>query len=449
MALFGKIMGKKKKSRKVVIGIDGVPHSLLTRLFEEGVMPNFARMAEAGYFGRMEVTVPEISSISWTSFATGTNSGTHGIYGFMDLKPSSYDLYFPNSTSVVSDTLWDAMAARGERSVVMNLPGTYPARDIEGILIAGFVAIKMEKAITPEPWIEKLKGLGYKIDIDTNQARTDADFLFGNLDMTLEARERAADILWEEDCGLFVAVVTGTDRLQHFAWPAVEDADHPDHGRAMDYYRKLDGFIGRMYERYQKECDPAESGFFVLSDHGFCRIRTEVYLNNWLAEKGYLKFAADKPKGYADLDPSTRAFAIDPSRIYIHRVGRYPSGCVKEEEVEGLRAELSEKLMALTYDPNRASDDVKGDKPPEAGSPVFRKAFTREELYSGPLLDRGPDLVLLSHHGFDLKGALKRPHLFGRSPGLKGMHTQDDAVFFSDKGKEVGKIFDVRRAVLG
>jgi len=204
-----------------------------------------------------------------------------------------------------------------------------------------------------------------------------------------------------------------------------------------------------MYERYEKECDLDGSGFFILSDHGFCRIQTEVYLNHWLAQNGYLAFTTDKPKGYVDLDPSTRAFAVDPSRIYIHRAGRYPNGCVKEEDVEGLRAELSEKLLALTYNPDWATDEVKTGKPPEAGAPVFRKVFTREELYSGPLLDRGPDLVLLSNHGFDLKGALKKPHLFGLSPGLRGMHTQDDAFFFSDKGKEVGKIFDVRQAILG
>jgi predicted AlkP superfamily phosphohydrolase/phosphomutase len=38
----------------------------------------------------------------------------------------------------------------------------------------------------------------------------------------------------------------------------------------------------------------------------------------------------------------------------------------------------------------------------------------------------GPDLVALSHHGFDLKGSVKRPEVFGRS-ALQGMHTWDDA----------------------
>jgi predicted AlkP superfamily phosphohydrolase/phosphomutase len=77
---------------------------------------------------------------------TGTNPGKHGVYGFLDLKPSSYKVYFPNATHVKGETLWDVLGRKGKRSVVLNVPSTYPAREINGVLVSGFVAIQLERA---------------------------------------------------------------------------------------------------------------------------------------------------------------------------------------------------------------------------------------------------------------------------------------------------------------
>ena len=76
-----------QKQRTLVIGLDGVPHSLLERFIADGTMPNMERLASLGHLSRMKVTLPEISAVSWPSFMTGVNPGTHGIYGFVDLKP--------------------------------------------------------------------------------------------------------------------------------------------------------------------------------------------------------------------------------------------------------------------------------------------------------------------------------------------------------------------------
>jgi hypothetical protein len=43
----------------------------------------------------------------------------------------------------------------------------------------------------------------------------------------------------------------------------------------------------------------------------------------------------------------------------------------------------------------------------------------------------GPDLVVLTHKGFDVKSSVKQKDVFGRTPGLSGMHTWDDAFFWS------------------
>ena len=81
-----RLFKRKKKRRVCVIGLDGVPYPLLLDLAEKGVMPNFAELIKSGHLHKMKASLPEISSVSWTDFMTGTNSGTHGIFGFTDFK---------------------------------------------------------------------------------------------------------------------------------------------------------------------------------------------------------------------------------------------------------------------------------------------------------------------------------------------------------------------------
>ncbi len=188
MEVFKRLFSKKK--RAVLIGLDGVPFTLLQRLIEEGVTPNLGCIAAAGdnSFRQMDASLPEVSSVSWSSFMTGANPGRHGIYGFMDLKPNSYRMYFPSYPDLRVEPIWDTLGKEGKRSVVINLPGTYPARPHNGVLVSGFVAIDLRKAIYPVSILPTLEKLGYRIDVDTSKG-TDADHLYRDLNETLEARE--------------------------------------------------------------------------------------------------------------------------------------------------------------------------------------------------------------------------------------------------------------------
>jgi len=397
----------KKKPRAVLIGLDGVPYTLLQQLIAKGVTPNLGRLAAAGpsHFKQMDATLPEISSVSWSSFMTGVNPAKHGIYGFMDLKPGTYQMYFPSYPHLKAETIWDRLGKRGKRSVVINLPGTYPARPHDGVLVSGFVAIDLKKAVHPPTILPALEGMGYRIDVDTSKG-ADADHLYRDLDETLAAREKAFDHFWKnEDWDLFVAIITGTDRLQHFQWHAAENEADPDHARAMAFYAKADAVVGRLLERLGEQdlC-------LLMSDHGFCGIKSEVYVNRHLVNAGYLSWEKDPPDSFADIAAGSRAFALDPSRIYIHRKGRYPKGTVEHDDVARLKHELKDLFLALEHEGHKVIQDV----------------FFPEQIYEGPEFDKAPDLVLLTNDGYDLKGNIKRPEVFGRTH-FTGMHTRHDA----------------------
>jgi predicted AlkP superfamily phosphohydrolase/phosphomutase len=411
MSFLTKLLSKPNP-RAVLIGLDGVPYTLLQLLIFRGIAPNLGKLAAAGetHFRQMDASLPEISSVSWSSFMTGANPGRHGIFGFMDLKPGTYQMYFPSYPHLKVPTLWDDLGKERKRTCVVNLPGTYPARPHEGALVSGFVAIDLKKAVHPPELLPKLESLGYRIDVDTSKA-ADADFLYRDLDETLRARERAFDLLWKQErWGLFVAVITGTDRLQHFQWDAVADEKHPNHPRAMEFYRKVDAVVGRFVTRLD-----SGDALFIMSDHGFTAIQTEVFLNRWLVENGYLAWEKDPPEGFDSISAASRAFALDPSRIYIHRRGRYPKGAVESGDVQDLRQELKEKLLTLEC----------------GGQKVLKAVFFPEEIYEGPEFGRAPDLVLLSHYGFDLKGNIRKTEVFSRSH-FTGMHTRDDAFLLSN-----------------
>jgi len=271
--------------------------------------------------------------------------------------------------------------------------------------------------------------------LDTMKARKDHDFLFRDLEATLEARYRAVDFLWKEiDWDLFIVVITGTDRLMHFLWAAYEEEDHPYHQAFLEYFDKVDTFVGQLYDRFLSMAGTKEgkNQFFMLSDHGSVKVKTEVYLNRWLQESGYLRFQAEQPDNIMDIGAGSIAFALDPSRIYINLKGKYPLGVVKEGDYERIRREVKEGLEELTFND---------------GNRIAKKVYYKEELYNGPNSVRGPDLVVLAHKGYDLKARVNSDVVFGRTD-FTGMHSQDDAFFFSGAGVECRSIFDIKNVIL-
>lgn len=411
MALF-----KKEKKKKVcVIGLDGVPHSLLLDLSRKGIMPFVSTLLEKGHLHKMKASLPEISAVSWTNFMTGSNPATHGIFGFTDLKKGSYELRFPNFLDLKKTTFWDELGQKKKKCIIINQPSTYPARKINGKLISGFVAIELAKAVYPLSLKFHLEKMGYQIDVDTFKARNDHNLLWSELTATLQSRLQAFSWLWPEDWDYFELVITGTDRLQHFLWNAYEDSNHPFHQKFLDYYHRIDQVIKKVVTSFRK-FSPEDKGLYLLSDHGFTAINQEVYVNAWLEKEGYLKFKTDSPQNLNEIHQESQAFVLDPNRLYLNLKHKFPLGRVEEAEKEALKSEIRDKLEKLEY---------KGQK-------VIRKVLDTQDIYSGPYLAHGPDLIILSKYGFDIKGSIKKKDIFSRS-NLQGMHTWDDAFFWADK----------------
>jgi predicted AlkP superfamily phosphohydrolase/phosphomutase len=410
---------RNKKRKVMVLGVDGVPCTLLKDFINKGIMPNLSSLAKEGHLREMNASIPEVSSTSWTTFMTGVNPGRHGIYGFMDLKPNSYSLFFPNSNDMKSNTLWDILGKHNKRSIVLNVPATYPAKPLNGILTAGFVSLDLQKATYPESAYRYLKTINYRMDVDTQKAVQSQEVLVEDIQMTFQKRvESFLYFLDNEEWDLSICTITETDRLHHFLWAALEDVSHPQHGFFITFYKKLDSLIGEMYARCGED-----TSFIIVSDHGFAGIKQEVYLNSWLREMGYLLFRKAPPGSLEDIHPESRIFVLDPSRLYINLKNRYPSGSVEDKDYEDIRLKIKQELLNITINSEK----------------VIKEVFMREELYKGPLYESAPDLIALPHTGFDLKGALNKQTTYGRSI-FTGAHTRGNATFFVNQPVKDGEI---------
>jgi len=276
-----------------------------------------------------------------------------------------------------------------------------------------------------------LEQMGYQIDVDILKCRERPEVLWQELSKTMAGGQKALNFFWEEGWDYFEYVVTGTDRLHHFLWHAYENPAHPSHQNFLDFYRHIDRLIGKIVAAYHKLTN-TYAGVYILSDHGFTGITQEVYLNAWLEKNGYLRFLKPEPESLEDIHGRTRAFALDPNRIYLNLKNRFPKGSVERSARKALKEEIAAKLAGLEYQGRR----------------VVRQVFFGENVYSGPLAGKGPDLIVVGEPGFDMKGSVRRKDIFGRS-GLQGMHTWDDAFFWAteDLGDDL-KISDVAPVIL-
>ena len=96
------------RPRVVVIGFDGMDPRLCERLMNEGRMPNFARMRDAGGYKPLGTSVPPQSPVAWSNFITGAGPGVHGIFDFIHRDPKQqYSPKYSAAETVHGDPGWE------------------------------------------------------------------------------------------------------------------------------------------------------------------------------------------------------------------------------------------------------------------------------------------------------------------------------------------------------
>jgi predicted AlkP superfamily phosphohydrolase/phosphomutase len=139
-------------SKVLLIGIDGLDAKVMERLLDEGHLPNFARLKEIGTYRRLSTTNPAQSPVAWSTIATGSNPGYHGIFDFIRRDPKTYlpalailrsksSLLSMHDSSFVpvrhGKSFWDITAEAGIPSTVIRWPITFPPKRSGATVLAG------------------------------------------------------------------------------------------------------------------------------------------------------------------------------------------------------------------------------------------------------------------------------------------------------------------------
>jgi predicted AlkP superfamily phosphohydrolase/phosphomutase len=410
---FRSALGRRGR-RVIVLGLDGVPFTYIQRLVAAGELPAFEELIGAGAFAQMDTTVPNVSSVAWATFMTGRNPGKHRIFGFVDRQAGTGQFFVPNSQTMVGSTLWEVLSAAGKRVFAMNVPVTYPPRKVNGYVIGCFLSPTVEKAAPTAQIASALTRMKYCVDADARIAHRDKAAFLVHLDEVYERRLEAMRHFWrQERWDFYMAHVMETDRLHHFFWREMEADDARFAPAFLDFYRRIDALISEVMSWIDDEIT-----LVVLSDHGFCSIKQQVFVNTWLEGAGYLEYA-DRPdaKGLAVLAPGTRAYSLDPGRVFLNVRGREPQGVVAPGgEYARVRQEVAATLSDMAD--------------PDTHEPMVERVYLREELYSGSYASDAPDIVLAMREGYDPKGAFGRERLTFNDDVLVGMHTTPDALLY-------------------
>ena len=384
--------------RVVVLGLDGLSHTLVERLTREGVMPRLSGLLSGAVSGAMESTLPEISPVAWTTFFTASSPAEHGIFGFTDFQFPGYSVRFNSSGRIQRPALWDWLGLRGRRSVVLNVPMTFPAKPLFGIMVSGFLAADLNRAGYPA-WVTSfLKESGYRLEADFEQIHRDRNAFLKEIRQTLAGRAALLDRFWEETWDFFFLAVTDTDRMNHFFYAEYEEQG-PVHGAFLAFYRQVDDIIGQLLDRVEALWAQGERDLclVLLSDHGFCGVKEEFHLNRWLKAHGF----------QSEVGPEARVLALDPTRLYLNRPPRFERGRGRPADAPALLQDLQSRLRA-----ERAVEGI---------------AIGRD-IYGPAAPDSAPDLVVLPAPGYEFKARFTTGPVYTPSP-LQGTHTRKDAFY--------------------
>lgn len=435
------------KNRVVVIGLDGATFDLITPWVRAGKLPTLARLLDESTAAPLESVLHPFTAQAWSSMVTGANQGKHRIFDFWERDFHTYGFRLTNASFRSLPALWTLLSQAGRHVIVLNVPMTFPPEAVNGVLVSGWDTPGMGAAFTyPLELKAELTALAngqpYVIVPDDWKYSTAqrADKVLSELQREIDVRFAVVtNLMQREPWDLCFFVVSALDGAAHFLWKYHDPAhplydaqglaEHFTEDPLLQVYQRADQRLGEFLQTL-----PPDVYVLVVSDHGEGPLEDiEIHLNLWLAEQGLLTLhAAGSPRSPRRMAKWLAAQAVERSKhalygrvsfstlsrlrhlwpdrfrttlgeesffpgidwsstlayseevrgnIWINLRGRDPHGIVEPGELyESLRTRIIETLPAL--------------RDPHTGQQLIKRVWRREERFSGPYVERFPDLVV-------------------------------------------------------
>jgi predicted AlkP superfamily phosphohydrolase/phosphomutase len=419
--------GSQPAGRVLVITLAEATMDLIGPWAAEGRLPAIRALMETGAHGRLRSQVPLITPQLWGTIVTGRSPGHHGVFDFWQ-RGADGRFREVNGSKLRERPIWSLLSDRDVPSAILNVPFTFPPTPIEGFMISGEDAPGAHRSIAqpPEVYDEVVSRFGrYRLKDVFPGGRRKSDYLTLIPEDVEKQTDAFAHLLRSREWEFGIVFYSATAIAQHYFWADMssDDPDDPYRSVVENAYKAVDRAIGRLVD-----AAGPETTVFVISECGAGPIRSGVQINTVLEQNGFLKrrkqsarsggsrslvdrvrtaaqgtlnrFQLDSLYYWAnrmgalkswvqaylsrsDIDWSgTRAFSHGKEGdIFVNLAGREPHGTVAPgTEYERVRDEIVAAFEGLVD--------------PGTGERAVTRVHRREELFSGPMLEWAPDLII-------------------------------------------------------
>jgi predicted AlkP superfamily phosphohydrolase/phosphomutase len=387
----------------LIVGLDGLSFNMLDRFGID--VPVVDRVRETGVSGDLMSVDTPTTLPAWTSFATGKDPGSHGVSNMLRQGPD-YEVS-PIETATRDPGVYDLLSD----AMFVNLPasvGREPAAD--GTHLVSAMLAKDEYDAVPEHLRELDAFDDYVLDHDKGKKRNPGAYFDHVCEITRARHAFAREAFETYDSRVGFVLFSTPDWAGHLL------SNFSDDETRAGYYEQLLDVVGDCTDDLAGMAD----NVVLMSDHGFEPKQTNVHLNDWLRDEGYLtvrkgdvgatsRVAVDVAKAVGrrsdrlyelmrrvynyvigtDVGQSLQAAAsvdVDHANstawqlrygcIYVNDE-RFDSPQVTGEAADDVRRELREAIADLTD---------------ESGDPLFRAVCSPEEAYADPG-EFAPDVI--------------------------------------------------------
>lgn len=438
----------------IVIGLDGSNWPLVHEWIDLDVLPNLKSMKNSGAFGISESCLPPVTCPNWKCYSTGKNPGQLGVYWWERIDTEKQSMYLPDSTDFDSPEIWDYLNNRDQDAGVVNLPMTYPPREINQFMVAGGPRSR-EKNYTHPPELEQELKDRFDYLVHPKNVLTSNEHSNREVEMIhdiLRMRLRTAYTLLEEhDLEFLHVTLFHLNVLQHYFWDGEPTK--------------------RAYEIIDEELEPFIEGDYnlvLMSDHGCTEIDTVFYINSWLEENGYLQTKESLSSRLYDVGITQEQIAGLVRKVGLEKyirplvpraiIERFPSdeGVVREEKLSMVDWENTTAIgsgQGLVYtvadseeEREQILTDLEKDLRAEraSGKPLVREVYRREDLYTGEHVDKAPDLIFDQRPGVHTSEAMGRDEVFSEPTNWRGENVPEGMVLFHGDDVQAGDLGEIQ-----
>jgi predicted AlkP superfamily phosphohydrolase/phosphomutase len=403
----------------LVFGIDGADFDVVEELLAAGRMPTLARLRAAGAYGPLRSTEPPITPVAWSTFLTGLQPASHGIFNF-STNPFRGGFRIESAAHRAGAPLWRYLDAAGLRSAMVLIPFTHPVEDVGGLVVSGYGGPERPTIHPPEAAArisERFPDLVTAHHPMKERYWEDYDRYRRLLtENVLDVERLCSYVLDEQRPDLFCVDFMSSDTIGHLAWH-MRDPEHPAHDRAHagdhigDVYDAVDAAIGRLIAHAEALYE-APVNAIVLSDHGMKPIHHVFHVNRWLEQRGYLRFrrrSAQRVRGLARVDshmalrypwypglydrlvpfgaaPATANRTMrDIDRWHTDAYAYGTGGPIYLGEATGRRGDVALR--------DRLIEELSQEPSPVDGAPAFT-VLAGDQVHRGRFADKAPDIVV-------------------------------------------------------